>query len=257
MLYNVVYRTPGAAPMNRPFRFSIALPVTMRPLTSWREALRQIEDSGFDTVAVADHFTSGYSLEPMVALAAAAMCTTHLRLQTAVLGNDYRHPVLVHRSATLLDVLSEGRLELGLGAGWMASDYQSAGIPYDSNGVRIDRWQESIAIIKGLFGPEPFTFKGEYYSVDHLDGLPKPVQQPRPPFLLGGGGPRVLRIVGREADIAGINTNLASGVQGTDNIFEFTTDAVAEKVGWVRHGAEAAGWRLRTSSRPWPNGCSM
>ena len=146
----------------------------------------------------ADHFTGGYTFEPMVALTAAAAATTRLRLQTGVLGNDYRHPVLVHRMAALLDVVSDGRLVLGLGAGWITSDYEAAGIALDPPGVRVSRFAEALAVIKGLFGSAPFDFEGEHYSVHSLDGLPKPVQQPHPPLSWAVGarassGSRVAR----------------------------------------------------------------
>src|SRR5438105_11466774 len=154
------------------------MPSPARPLADWRAELRALEDLGIDTVVAADHFTDGYTFEPMVALTAAADCTDALRLQTGVLGNDYRHPVLVHRMAALLDVVSDGRLTLGLGAGWMTSDYEAAGIALDPPGVRVSRFAEALAVVKGLFGPEPFDFAGEYYSLRALDGLPKPVQQP-------------------------------------------------------------------------------
>src|SRR5688500_9491753 len=137
--------------VRRPFRFSANVPTTLQPVAQWRDALKRIEGAGFSAVAMADHFTGGYTSEPLVTLAAAAMTTATLRLQTAVLGNDYRHPVLVHRMAATLDVLSEGRLELGLGAGWMISDYEAAAIPLDRPGRRIDRLEETIAIVKGLF----------------------------------------------------------------------------------------------------------
>ena len=225
----------------RPFRFSANVPTTLQPVPAWQDALRQIEDAGFDTVAVADHFTGGYSLEPMVALTAAAMCTSRLRLQTAVLGNDYRHPVLVHRMAATLDVLSGGRVELGLGAGWMTSDYEAAGLALDPPGRRIDRLEESIKILKGLFGKEPFSFAGKAYSVHALDGQPKPVQAPHPPLLIGGGGRRMLRIAGREADIVGVNANLKAGTVGTESIHDVSHEGMAAKVGWVREGAQNAG----------------
>src|SRR5579864_1134925 len=110
----------------RPFRFIANVPTATQPVDAWKQQVRRIEATGFAAVAIADHFTDGYTLEPMVALTAAAMCTTTLRVQTAVLGNDYRHPVLTHRMAATLDVLSGGRVELGVGAGWMASDYEAA-----------------------------------------------------------------------------------------------------------------------------------
>src|ERR1700716_1971107 len=118
----------------KPFRFVATIPTDLQPVERWKDRVRRIEDLGFSAVAMADHFTDGYAVEPMIALTAAAMCSSQLRLLTTVLGNDYRHPVLLHRMAAELDVLSEGRLELGLGAGWMVSDYEAAGICYDPPG---------------------------------------------------------------------------------------------------------------------------
>ena len=144
-------------------------------------------------------------------LAHAAAVTDTLRIGPLVLGNDYKHPVVLAREVGTLDLLSNGRLELGIGAGWMTADYEKAGMPLDSPGVRIARLAESIAIIKGLLGDGPFTFDGEYYRVTDLDGQPKPVQRPHPPFIVGGGGPKILALAAREAEIVGINANLRSG----------------------------------------------
>ena len=130
-----------------PFRFAATMPAPAPPITDWQAQLRHLEDLGLSSVVAADHFTGGYTFEPLVALTAAAAATTRLRLQTGVLGNDYRHPVLVHRMAALLDVVSDGRLVLGLGAGWMTSDYEAAGIPLDSPGVRVSRFEEALAVI--------------------------------------------------------------------------------------------------------------
>ena len=127
-----------------------------------------------------------------------------------MLGNDYKHPVVCAREMASLDLLSDGRLELGIGAGWMTADYEKAGIPLDRPGVRIARLAESITIMKGLFAPGPFTFHGEHYQVTELDGMPKPVQQPVP-FFVGGGAPKILALAAREAQIVGINANLRSG----------------------------------------------
>ena len=158
------------SPPRRPFRFTAQVPDVRGSVGEWRKEVRRIEDMGFSTVALADHFTGGYTLEPLVMLTAAAMETTRLRVQTAVLGNDYRHPVLTHRMAATLDVISEGRLELGIGAGWMRSDYDAAGLAYDRPGQRIDRLEESIAVLKGLFTGEPFTFVGDHFKVRDLVG---------------------------------------------------------------------------------------
>jgi probable F420-dependent oxidoreductase len=228
----------------RPFRFTAQVPDLAGPVGEWRKELRRLEDIGFSTVALADHFTGGYTLEPFVVLTAAAMESTRLRVQTAVLGNDYRHPVLTHRMAATLDVMSEGRLELGIGAGWMRSDYVAAGLAYDPAGQRIDRLAESIAVLKGLFSGEPFTFTGDHFAVRDLVGVPRSVQRPHPPLLVGGGGPRMLRLVGREADIAGINANLAAGDIGGHSVADVSWERMAEKVEWVREGAVMAGRAL-------------
>ena len=216
----------------RPFRFIANVPTNTQPVDAWKEQVRRIEAAGFTTVAIADHFTGGYTLEPVVALTAAAMCTTTLRIQTAVLGNDYRHPVLVHRTAATLDVLAEGRLDLGVGAGWLAAEYEAAGLPFDRPGLRIDRLEETIAILKGLFRNEPFSFAGHTYRVTDLVGVPRTVQMPHPPLMIGGGGRRVLRLAGREADIAGINANLGAGV-GAGSITDVSATGILEKVSWV------------------------
>ena len=224
-----------------PFRFAATMPAPTAPLAGWHAQLRHLEDLGLSSVVAADHFTGGYTFEPMVALTAAAAATSRLRLQTGVLGNDYRHPVLVHRMAALLDVVSDGRLVLGLGAGWMTSDYEAAGIALDPPGVRVSRFAEALAVIKGLFAPEPFDFAGEHYTVCGLDGLPESVQHPHPPIFVGGGSPRVLRIAGREADIVGINASLRAGELGAHAVRDLSVERVAEKIGWAREGAIEAG----------------
>jgi probable F420-dependent oxidoreductase len=234
------FPTPRRA-MTRPIRFAASLPAPAQPFSSWRDALCHLEDLGVDTLVAADHFTAGYEFEPMVALTAASQATSSVRLQTGVLGNDYRHPVLVHRMAALLDVVSDGRFVLGLGAGWMISDYESAGLALDPPGVRIDRLEESITIVKALFGDRPCTFVGEHYRVTELEGLPKPVQRPHPPLFLGGGSPRVLRLAGREADLVGINASLQRGALGAHAIRDLSRDRVLEKIAWVRDGAATAG----------------
>jgi probable F420-dependent oxidoreductase len=135
---------------------------------------------------------------------AAAAATTSLRVGTLVLDNDFRHPALTALEAATLDVLTGGRLELGIGAGWMLEDYSSSGIPFDPPGVRVDRLEESLRIIKPLLRGESITFRGTYYQVTDLQGSPAPVQQPSPPIFLGAGGKRMLALAAREADIVGI-----------------------------------------------------
>jgi len=224
---------------DRRFRFGVAC-AKGRSRREFTELARKAEGLGFSTLFVPDHFVD-HDLAPTVALAHAAAVTERLRVGTFVLGNDYKHPVVCAREMASLDLLSDGRLELGIGAGWMTVDYEKAGIQLDPPGVRIARLAESITIMKGLFSPGPFTFHGRYYNVTELDGMPKPVQQPVP-FFIGGGAPRILALAAREAEIVGINANLRSG-DGTspDAAQSLTPEATDAKVGWVR---EAAGARF-------------
>jgi probable F420-dependent oxidoreductase len=180
-------------------------------------------------------------LEPVTAMTIAAEATTTLRVLSLVLANDYRHPVLLHKALATLDVFSGGRVEVGIGAGWMAADYDAAGIALDAPGRRIERLEESIAVLTGLFAPGPFSFTGQHYQVQALDGLPEPVQQPRPPLLVGGGGRRMLSVAARTADIVGVHCSLRSGVQDVESVADLAADRVAQKVRWVHKAAAAAG----------------
>jgi probable F420-dependent oxidoreductase len=227
--------------VTRPFRFIAPMPRLDQPARRWRDQVRRIEDLGYATVSVSDHFTQGWVMEPLVAMTAAAEATERLRVLSLVLGNDYRHPVLVHKAVATLDVLSEGRVEVGLGAGWLRSDYRAAGMPLDPPGERIDRLEEAVLVLKGLFGPAPLTFAGRHYRIEALDGLPKPVQRPRPPLVIGGGGRRVLSVAGRHADVVSVNPSLRAGTITADIVADATAERVAEKVAWVREAAAAAG----------------
>ncbi len=198
---------------------------------------KRAEDFGYSSLFVPDHFVD-HPLAPVPALAAAAAVTTSLRIGPLVLGNDYKHPVVLAREAATLDLLSSGRLELGIGAGWMTVDYEASGIPLDPAGVRIRRLEESIKVLKGLFADGPFSFAGDYYTVTELDGQPKPVQRPHPPFIIGGGGPRILGVAAREASIVGINAFLRSGVpESADSVRSLTPQATDQKLEWLRAAA--------------------
>jgi probable F420-dependent oxidoreductase len=168
---------------------------------------------------------------------AAADATSSLRIGALVWDNDYKHPVVLAKELATLDLLSEGRLEVGIGAGWMIADYERSGIHYDAAPVRIDRFVEGLAIVKGAFAPGPFSHHGQHYTINNYDGLPKPVQSPRPPILIGGGGKRVLGIAAREADIVGVNGTLHAGYVGPDALATMTAEAVDEKVALVRAAA--------------------
>ena len=214
--------------MAKPFEFSVSATMDVTSASVWLDSIRRLEDLGFSAVVMPDHFTDGYALEPMVALTAAAGVTSTLRLQTGVLGNDYRHPVLTARMAASLDVLSGGRFILGLGAGWMTSDYEAAGIALDGAGVRLRRLEESVRVIRGLLAGETVSHQGEFWDI-HLELLPRTVQQPVP-VLLGGGGPRMLRLAGRGADIVSVVANLGAGALGQHTITDLSAERVAEKV---------------------------
>ncbi len=202
----------------------------------WREFVRKVEDLGYTTLFMPDHFVDT-DLAPMVGIAFAAEATTTLRIGHLVLGNDYKHPAVTAKEAATIDVLSDGRLEFGLGAGWMKVDYDALGLDYDRPGVRIDRLEEALAVINGAWGADPFSFSGEHYSITDYQGLPKPVQSPRPPIVIGGGGQRLLGLAGREADIVGINPNLKAGAVGIDTVRDALADMTAQKIQWVRDGA--------------------
>jgi probable F420-dependent oxidoreductase len=221
---------------DRRFRFGVAV-TSAASGEAFAEIARRAEAFGYSTLFVPDHFVD-HPFAPMPALAAAAAVTTTLRIGPLVLGNDYKHPVVLAREAATLDLLSDGRLELGIGAGWMTVDYEKAGIPLDPPGVRIRRLEESITILKGLFAEGPFSFSGEHYTVTDLDGMPKPVQQPHPPFIIGGGGRKILGVAAREAAIVGVNAFLRSGEPAAaESVHSLTPAATDQKIEWLRAAA--------------------
>lgn len=218
----------------RTFRFGIQASQAATG-EEWAALARKAEDLGYGTLFLPDHF--GDQLAPVPAMVAAAAATTELRVGALVLDNDYRHPVVLAKELATVDVLSGGRFEAGLGAGWMTSDYEQSGIAHDRPGLRIDRLEEAIAVLKGLWAEGPLDHHGEHYTITGLDGLPKPLQRPHPPLLLGGGGKRMLSIAGREADIVGINPSMHAGVVGPDAGRDATAGRTDEKLAWVRDAA--------------------
>jgi len=218
---------------DRRFRFGIQLS-TASSGADWAAMARQAEDLGYATLFMPDHF--GDQLAPVPALMAAADATTELKVGALVFDNDYKHPVVLAKELATIDVLSGGRLELGLGAGWMQSDYDQSGIPMDRPGVRVSRMEEGIAVIKGCFAPGPFSCEGEHYTISGYDGLPKPTQTP-PPFLIGGGAKRVLSIAAREAQIVGINPSIHSGQVDAAAAQNGAADETDQKLAWVKDAA--------------------
>ena len=222
----------------RPFRFGVQAS-SAKTRAEWVDLALRTEGQGYSCLTMPDHYDE--QMAPVPALMTAANVTTTLRVGALVWDNDYKHPAVLAKELATMDVLSDGRLELGIGAGWMISDYEQMGIPYDSAKIRIDRFVEGIKVIKGAMAQGPFSFSGEHYTITGYNGTPKPIQAPCPPILIGGGGKRVLSIAAREADIIGINATMSAGVVGPDAISTMTAAAVDEKVDIVR---VAAGARL-------------
>jgi probable F420-dependent oxidoreductase len=220
--------------MPRPFRFAVFAYETASA-SDWAEKARRAEALGYATLVMPDHLFD--QLTPVPALAVAAAVTTTLRVGCIVFANDYRQPVLLAKEAATLDLLSDGRFEMGLGAGWYEKEYEQAGMRFDAAATRFARMEESLRIMRLLWGEGPVHFQGEHYTVAGLEGLPKPVQQPYPPLFMGGSGPRMLRLAGREADIAGILPRPLP--RGGHDWLASTPAAQAEQVGWVREGAGA------------------
>lgn len=219
--------------MTKPFRFSVTAG-GITNVTEFLELARKTEDLGYSTLTIPDHLDGQFA--PIPALTAAAMTTTSLRLLTLVLANDYRHPVMTAKEAATLDLISDGRLELGLGAGWMKSDYDEAGLDYDKPSVRIRRLGEAVAIIRGLFGPDPVDFDGEFYNVSNMNGLPKP-QQSTMPIMLAGGKEKILTLAAAHADIVGLNPGLTAGVIDERAGATATPNATDQKLEWIRASA--------------------
>lgn len=219
----------------RPFRFGAAVGYAENA-AEWREQAKRIEGLGYSTLLIADHFVNPFA--PLPALQASADATSTLRVGTMVIDNDFRHPAMLAKEVATIDLLTDGRFELGIGAGWLRMEYEAAGLPFDPAPTRIDRLEEGIAILKGLWGEEPFSFDGAFYKITDLQGMPPPVQQPYPPLMIGGGGKRMLGLAAREADIV----NLAPMVRDTGVDYDSLTAAgIEQRVAWVH---EAAGARF-------------
>ena len=237
-------------PTPRPFRFGVQT-FSASSGKEWRERAQRCEALGYSALHLADHFIGpGPALEAtnhplqelaaVPAMAVAAEATDRLRIGCRVFCIDYRHPVMLAKEAATLDFFSEGRLELGLGAGWLQGEYEAAGIDFDPAPVRIDRLAETVQVIKALMGDGQPSFQGEHVRIEGFEGVPKPVQKPHPPIMIGGGSKRVLSLAAREADIVSFNFNNRAGVIGPDGVRSATEERTAKKVAWVR---EAAGGR--------------
>jgi probable F420-dependent oxidoreductase len=220
----------------KPFRFGVQL--SSLPPADWAERVRQIERWGYDSILWPDHFFFP-EWDPVVALSAVAAATTRIKTGTLVYGVDYRHPVVLARSAATAHALSGGRVEFGIGAGWTEADYAEAGLRYDPAGARVERLEEALQIIKGIWTNERTTFAGQSYRVT---GAQRAVELPSAPrILIGGGGKKVLGVAGRHADIVGINPKVAEGKITASAARDGMLERTREKIRWVREAAAAAG----------------
>jgi len=204
----------------------------------WAENARRVEALGYDTLLLPDHFAPDL-FAPIPALTAAALATTTLRVGTTVFDNDFRHPAMLAKEIATIDVLSDGRFEVGLGAGWKKEEYDQVGIPFDPPGTRVGRLEETVRVLKGLWADGPLTFTGQHYTIQALESFPKPVQRPHPPIFIGAGGKRLLSFAAQEADIIGIIAQ-ALPAGGLD-VASDSEARLAEQVRWIR---EAAGERF-------------
>jgi probable F420-dependent oxidoreductase len=222
--------------MTKPFRFGVQISQAASA-AAWRDKARKLEDLGYSTLFMPDHF--GEELAPLPAIAMAVAHTTTLKVGALVFDNDYKHPAILAKECATIDLLCDGRLELGIGAGWMKTDYDALGLQYDPPAVRVDRFEEALHVIKQCFTGEKFTYHGEHYRITDYASFPKPARHL--PILVGGGGKRVLSIAAREADIIGINPNLRAGEIGLEAATDSLQEQTDRKIGWVR---DAAGARL-------------
>ena len=218
----------------KPFRFGVnAWSAGSR--AEWTDKARRAEEFGYSVFTVPDHLAGIFA--PMPALMSAAAATKRLRVGTNVLNNDFRHPVLVAREAATADLLTDGRLQLGVGAGHMKSEYDEAGLPFDAGSTRVERLGEAVTIVKSLLKGEEVTFAGRHYRVSGHRIHPLPVQRPHPPILIGGNGRQLLTLAAREADIVGLSgiTFRRDGVE--PDLSGWRTAGVDQRVQLVRKAA--------------------
>ncbi|HEY8471861.1 MAG TPA: TIGR03621 family F420-dependent LLM class oxidoreductase [Natronosporangium sp.] len=221
----------------RPFRF-LGLAgsgiVDARQLT---ETARRAEAIGYSALVLPDHLLEQHA--PIPVLATVAAVTDRIRIGTFVFNVNLRHPAVLAQDLATLDVLSDGRLEIGIGAGWNRPEHDAIGLPFPPQPVRVARLAEAIAVMKGCFGEGRFSFTGEHYTITEHDGSPKPVQRPHPPFFLGGGGRRLLSLAATQADIVGLAPRLKPGDQREPQLepHSITAAATKEKIEWVRAAA--------------------
>ena len=231
----------------RPFRFGLQA-FSGASAAEWFDTVRRAEDSGYSTLFSSDHYfgpgaisdATGHrpvDLAPLTSIAMAAARTTSLRVGCRVFACDFHHPVVLAKEMATLDLLSEGRLEVGLGAGWVRDEYEGLGVTMERPGVRIAKLAEYVDVLRAHFSGEQMAVDGQFVHAHGFAGLPRPAQQPAPPIMIGGGAPRILGLAGRLADIVSINFDNSSGKLGSASVMSSGADETANKIGWIRDGA--------------------
>ncbi|MBN2335287.1 TIGR03621 family F420-dependent LLM class oxidoreductase [Candidatus Bathyarchaeota archaeon] len=225
----------------KPFRFGIMPYVGFwrQPMGQWVESVKLYEKLGYDTVFQCDHFYKD-TYDPIAMLASAAAATRRLHVGTLVFDVDYRHPVVLAKAGATLHLLSGGRFEFGIGAGWQKRDYVEAGIPFDRPGKRIERLEEALTIIRGMWTQEKTSFEGKHYNVAGIDKAGDLPEGERPKIIVGGGGRKVLSVAGRHADIVGINLSVSGG-DLVRSVRRQTLDRVKRQTEWALGAAEECG----------------
>lgn len=235
---------------NKPFRFGVTSYGANVNGEGWAQKARRIEELGYSSLFVSDHFMGQISVIPALAYAAAS--TRSLRVGSIVCANDFRHPILLAKEAATLDLLSNGRLELGIGAGYLKAEFDALGIPFDDAKIRVERLRESIQLIKSYFRGERIDFDGKHYRVQSdigLDFIPSPTQKPHPPILIGGGGKHMLTLAAQEADIVGLTMQLNK--DGTGPNMESAVLPLEQKIEWIRTAAGPRFEKLEINVQTW------
>lgn len=217
----------------KPFRFAVSAEM-ITSQEEWADNARRVEQLGYSTLIIPDHLTQLFA--PVPALLAAAQATTTLRIGSYVFNNDFRHPVMLAKEAATLDVLSNGRFEFGVGAGYKRVEYEQSGLIYDPGPVRVRRLGEAIEVLRRCFAEEPASFSGEFYTINQLNSFPKPLQRPYPPLLIGGGSKQVLSLAAREANIVSLIPKAFPDGSKLD-ITDATPAATTQKIDWIRQAA--------------------
>ncbi len=232
--------------MSRPFRFAVQA-YNADSGKEWRDLARRVEALGYSALHTADHYLGPgavseqtnhpvQSIAAVPAMAVAAEVTERIRVGCRVFCVDYRPPAVLAKEAATLDLFSDGRLELGLGAGWVQKEYEAMGLTMDPAGRRVTRLEETVQLVKDLMGDGQAEMRGKEVTFSGWEGVPKPVQRPHPPIMIGGGSRRVLGIAGAHADIVSFNFDNSSGTIGP-GVPTSTEDTMTSKLDWVRAGA--------------------